>query len=121
MPRTTLVEKWEQASLGQGKLDELLALGEFSEEVLWVNLLALACTALEDVSYHGYLKHYPTLLMWYPSANSHYPRPSKHFAKLSAVKSPGVQFALTLSYSPLSIDSWPKLMEKFHKSKLTLL
>ena len=53
MPRDTLVEKWEQASLGRGKLDELLALGEFSDEVLWVNLLALSCTALEDVSHHG--------------------------------------------------------------------
>ena len=50
MPRDTLVQKWEEVGLGKSKLDELLALGEFSDEVLWVNLLALACTALEDVS-----------------------------------------------------------------------
>lgn len=49
MSLATIAEKWEQAGLRRGKLDELLALGGFSEEVLWVNLLALACTALEDV------------------------------------------------------------------------
>ena len=53
MSQATLAEKWEQAGLGKGKLDELLALGEFPDEVLWVNLLALSCTALEDVSLHG--------------------------------------------------------------------
>ena len=50
MSQSTVVEKWEKVGLGRGKLDELLALGEFSDEVPWVNLLALACTALEEVN-----------------------------------------------------------------------
>lgn len=40
-------EKWQQIGCAQSKLEELLTIGNFSEEVEWQKFLALTCTAVE--------------------------------------------------------------------------